>query len=255
MSSDGTDHQRVVILGALSTIAQALARRLAENGADLVLAGRNEERLHQIAADLRARARGRIIEWPVDLVTVRDSKSELAHMGAALGGSIDVIVLAYGRLGDQHLAETNSTDFEEIVDVNFTSAARWCLAAGSLLEEQRKGLLLALSSVAGDRGRRSNYIYGAAKAGLTVMMEGLAHRLAPIGAHAVVVKLGFVDTAMTAHIPKTGPLWAKPDAVARRLLAVLERPSKPVIYLPWFWRPIMGIIRRTPYSIFHKTKL
>lgn len=246
---------RVIILGALSTIAEALARRLAAEGSDLVIAGRSAERLEQMAADLRARGSRKVVTVPLDLAAVENADATLAQMLASLGGTVDAVLLFYGVLGDQKAAETSPAELRRILDVNFNSAASWCVAAAGILERQRKGVLLAISSVAGDRGRQSNYAYGAAKAGLTVLMEGIAHRLAPSGARAVVAKLGFVDTAMTAHIQKGGPLWAKPEAVAARLEQLLVKRSPPVVYVPWFWRGIMGVIRNVPSVIFHKTKL
>jgi NAD(P)-dependent dehydrogenase (short-subunit alcohol dehydrogenase family) len=129
------------------------------------------------------------------------------------------------------------------------------MASAAILERQKKGVLLVIGSVAGDRGRQSNYVYGSSKAALGVLVEGIAHRLAPTGARAVVVRLGFVDTPMTAHLDKGGPLWATPSDVARTLKKIIERPSAPVVYVPWFLRPIMAIIRNVPASIFHRTKL
>jgi len=247
--------QRIVILGALSTIAEALARRYAAKGAHLVLAGRQAERLEQVAADLRARGAGAALAWPVDLSLEKDAGGTLGRMVEALGGEVDAVVVIYGLLGDQAVAETDHSELDRIIDVNFSSAARWCMASAGILERQKRGVLLAVSSVAGDRGRQSNYAYGAAKAGLTVLVQGIAHRLAPSGARAVAVKLGFVDTAMTAHIKKAGPLWAQPDSIAAGLSQFIERPSKPVVYLPAFWRPIMSVIRVLPTFVFHKTKL
>ncbi|MFA5950039.1 MAG: SDR family NAD(P)-dependent oxidoreductase [Hyphomicrobium sp.] len=247
--------KRVLILGATSTIAEALARRLAEDGAHLLLAARRADRLEAMAADLRARGAGFAQVWPIDLSAVTDANAELARMIAALGGTLDAAVVIYGFLGDQRAADTDSAELRRIIDTNFASAAHWCVAAAGVLERQKRGVLLAISSVAGDRGRQSNYAYGAAKAGLTVLVEGLAHRLAPTGARAVVVKLGFVDTAMTAHIKKGGPLWAKPEAIARGLHELLVKPSKTVVYMPWFWRPIMSVIKNIPTFVFHKTKL
>jgi decaprenylphospho-beta-D-erythro-pentofuranosid-2-ulose 2-reductase len=246
---------RVIVLGSLSTIAEALARRLASEGAELVLSGRSAERLNQQADDLRARGSGKIVVVPLDLAQAENAQSDLCQMVDALGGEVDAVLLFYGVLGDQKVAETDFTALRRILDVNFTSAAMWCVAAAGILERQRKGALLAISSVAGDRGRQSNYAYGAAKAGLTTLMEGIAHRLAPAGARAVVVKLGFVDTAMTAHIKKDGPLWAKPDAIAAQLEQLLLKRSPPVVYVPWFWRGIMAGVRSLPASIFHRTKL
>jgi len=247
--------QRILILGALSTIAEALARQYAAAGAHLLLAGRQADRLEQVAADLRVRGAGTVVTWAGDLAAEKDANGAMARMSGSLGGHIDGVVVIYGLLGDQGAAETDSAELDRIIDVNFASAARWCMAAAGVLERQRHGTLLAISSVAGDRGRQSNYAYGAAKAGLTVLVQGIAHRLAPSGAKAVAVKLGFVDSAMTAHIKKGGPLWAKPDAIATSLRKLIERPSKPLVYLPSFWRPIMTVICNVPTFVFHKTKL
>ncbi len=255
MSASEREPRRIILLGALSTIAEALARRLAADGCQLVLAARPGERLDILAGDLAARGATVARAWPCDLAAVTDAEAELGRMIEALGGTVDAVVLVYGVLGDQKMAERDAAELVRIVDVNYRSAAHWCLAAANALERQKRGVLLAISSVAGDRGRQSNYVYGSAKAALTVLVEGLAHRLAPWGAHAVVVKLGFVDTAMTAHIQKGGPLWAKPDAIAASLYGIMCRPRAPVVYLPRFWRPIMHVIRSVPAPIFHKTKL
>lgn len=245
---------RVILLGALSTIAEALARQLAAEGASLVLAARDAGRLEQVASDLEARG-AKATVWTVDLAKERAPRLQLERMVEAVGGLVDAVVVIYGVLGDNRAAETDETELDRIIDTNFSSAARWCLAAAAILERQKHGTLLAVSSVAADRGRQSNYVYGAAKAGLVVMMQGLAHRLAPSNARAVVVKLGFVDTAMTSHIEKGGPLWAAPETVARQLRRLLSAPSAPVVYVPWFWRPFMFVIRNLPTAIFHRTKL
>lgn len=255
MSADQSRPQNIIVLGALSTIAEALARRLAAEGAQFVLAARHPERLAQLAEDLKGRGSPKAVVWAAELAGVDDVPGEFKKMVAALGGEVDAVLVFYGMLGDQRRAEADNAELRRILAVNFGSTAEWCVAAAGQLSEQKRGLLLAISSVAGDRGRQSNYAYGAAKAGLTVLMEGLAHRLAPTGAQAVVVKLGFVDTAMTAHIAKGGPLWAKPDHIAASLQKIMKRPSKPVVYMPWFWRPIMAVVRRVPSAIFHKTKL
>lgn len=247
--------KRVIVLGALSAIGEATARLYAAEGAHLLLAGRSEERLSQVAQDLAARGAARCSTWPADLAAVTDAATALEAMAAKLGGPVDAILLFYGVLGDQKRAERDVTESRRIIAVNFTSAAEWCLAAAALLERQKSGVLVAVSSVAGDRGRQSNYVYGAAKAGLTTLVEGIAHRLAGTGARAVVVKLGFVDTPMTAHIPKGGPLWAKPGAVARRIKTAADRGQSPVVYVPFFWRGIMAVVRNVPAFIFHRTRL
>ncbi len=245
--------RRVIILGALSAIGEATAREFAAEGASIVIAGRCAERLGQVADDLTARGASHVTTWPVDFSTVEDPNVDFDRMVQQLGGSVDVVMLFYGLLGDQERAERDIAELRSIISVNFSSAAEWCVATAGLLERQNHGILVAISSVAGDRGRKSNYIYGSAKAGLTVLIEGIAHRLARGEARAVAVKLGFVDTPMTAQIQKGGVLWVKPDYVARRLLALVGRSSKPIVYIPTFWRPIMGVIRMMPASIFHRT--
>lgn len=247
--------KRVIVLGALSAIGEATARLFAAEGGRLVLAGRNVERLQQVANDLAARGAVEARTWTIDLVACADAAGELARMAGTLDGPADAVLVFFGVLGDQALAERDPAEAARIIDTNFTAAVSWCLAAAALLERQNSGVLVAVTSVAGDRGRRSNYVYGASKAGLTVLVEGIAHRLAGTGARAVVVKPGFVDTPMTAHLKRVGPLWAKPAAIARSIKSAVDRPGKPVIYTPWFWRFIMLAVRNVPAFVFHKTRL
>lgn len=247
--------KRVILLGALSAIGEATARLYAGEGASLVLAARNAERLGQVAGDLAARGAARCLTWHVDFAAGADAQAEIDRMAASLDGPVDVAMIFFGALGEQRLIEKDIAQARRLIDLNFSSAAEWCLAAANLLERQKRGTLLAVSSVAGDRGRQSNYVYGAAKAGLTTLVEGIAHRLAPSGARAVAVKLGFVDTPMTAHIEKGGPLWARPEQVARRLKVLAARSRKPVVYVPAFWRWIMLVVRHVPTGIYHRTRL
>lgn len=247
--------QRIVILGAQSAIAEATARLYAGTCATILLAGRNSDRLRQIADDLVARGAAKVVPWVADLAATERPDIVFSKMIEAIGGNVDAVMVFYGVLGNQQECAAESRVARAVLDTNFTSAALWCLAAADCIERQKSGVLLVISSVAGDRGRQSNYVYGAAKAGLSVLVEGIAHRLAPVGAYATVVKLGFVDTPMTAHIKKGGPLWASPDGVARTLKKIASRPTKPIVYVPWFWRPIMTVIRNVPVAVFHKTKL
>lgn len=239
----------VLMLGAGSGIAQATARLYAAEGAVIGLAGRNAERLDAIAHDLTARGASRVEIFEIDFVTAEPAQA-LADMVAKLGGG-DHFILAYGVLGDQAAAERDLTAAQTILDVNFRSAAGWALAAANLLEQQGHGSLVVLGSVAGDRGRRSNYVYGAAKAGLAVLVQGIDHRFRGRGPRAVIVKPGPTDTAMTAGMAKGGPLWATPEAVA----AVVRKAADsggPVVYAPARWWLIMTIIRAIPAAIFNK---
>ena len=248
------DQHRIVIIGALSAIGQATARLYAADGARLILAGRDCERLAQVADDLTQRGASYCQTLATDLAAT-DASLALERMVQNLGGPVDAVLIFYGLLGDQTKAQSDLTHARQIMAVNFSSSAEWCLAAANVLERQNHGVLVAISSVAGDRGRQSNYVYGAAKAGLTTLVQGIAHRLARGKARAVVVKLGFVDTPMTAHIPKGGPLWAQPPQVAARIKAIADRGGGPVVYIPFFWRPIMFVIRNVPSAVFHKTRL
>lgn len=251
-NTTGARGKRVVIVGALSAIAEAAARRWAEAGAHLLLVARDAERLNAVAADLRAY--GTTVETFVADLATADAGASLAAM--TKDGPLDMVLIAYGLLGDQARAERDPAHAQEIMAVNFTSAANWCLAAANVLEAQGHGALIVVGSVAGDRGRASNYVYGAAKGGIAVLVQGLAHRLLRSGARAVLIKPGFVDTPMTAHITPKGALWAKPDDIARVIVATAEaKRGGPVVYAPWFWRWIMVVIRSLPSFVLHRTKL
>ena len=239
--------KRIVILGAASAMAEAAARLWAAQGASLALVGRNAERLETIAADLRLRGAAVTVE-PADCDTV-DAAATLDALANRLGG-IDVVLLAYGILGDQSRLESDPAATRALLHTNFVSAAGWCMAAADRFERQRSGALIVIGSVAGDRGRASNYVYGASKAGV----EGLAHRLAKAGARAALIKPGFVDTPMTAHIAKKGPLWAQPEALGRAIVRAAEK-GGPVSYAPVYWRGIMAVIRNVPAPLFHRTNL
>ena len=169
--------QKIIILGALSDIAEAAARQYAKEGAELVIAGRNASKLETVAADLRVRGAGKVIAETVDFLTA-DPEALIAKWAKELG-AIDVVLLAYGHLGEQRDLEKDLKAAAQLIDTNFRSAALWVLAAANQLEAAKHGTLVVIGSVAGDRGRQSNYLYGATKAGLATLVQGVAHRLAP----------------------------------------------------------------------------
>lgn len=239
----------VLILGAASGIAQSTARLYAAEGVVIGLAGRGAARLSSIASDLKVLGASRVEIFDVDFVS-SDAAAELASAFERLGG-LDHIILAYGLLGDQAAAERDAAAAQSIIDVNFRSAAAWVLEASSLLERQGRGSLVVLGSVAGDRGRRSNYVYGAAKAGLAVLVQGISHRFRGTGPHVVIVKPGPTVTAMTAGMAKGGPMWSTPEAVAAIVRKAADG-GAPVVYAPGRWRLIMAIIRSVPAVIFNK---
>ncbi len=246
--------QRIVILGATSAIAEAAARRWAGEGASLLLTARSAGRLDAVAADLRARGAARVETAALDLAAAADHRDLLGEWADRLGG-LDIVLLAYGTLGDQTAHQVDPAAAATLIATNFTSAAAWCEAAAARFAAAGRGTLLVIGSVAGDRGRRSNYLYGATKAGLGVLVQGIAHRLAPLGARAVLIKPGFVDTPMTAHVPnRGGPLWASADKVAAIIVAAGKR-GGPVVYAPGLWALIMAAVRNTPAPVFNKINL
>jgi decaprenylphospho-beta-D-erythro-pentofuranosid-2-ulose 2-reductase len=246
-----TERKNVIVLGATSAIAEATVRIWAERGYRVLLCGRSASHLDTIAQDLRAR--GAVAETAALDLAVCDAEKEFPGLVDRLGGA-DIVLVAYGMLGDQTRAESDRQEAETIFRTDFSSAAHWCLAAANYLEARKSGVLVVIGSVAGDRGRASNYIYGSAKAGLGVLVQGLAHRLARTGARAVLVKPGFVATPMTHSMGGRGLLWSKPDTIARIIAMAAERP-RPIVYAPSFWRPIMRIVRELPYRVMHRTRL
>lgn len=241
---------RVIVLGATSAIAEATARLYAAEGADLLLVGRQAAKLSSVASDLKIRGAGSAQIVVHDLALVEGVEATLDSFVVQLGG-VDHILVAYGILGDQGDAERDEAVASDILRVNFNSAAAWCLAAASELERQGRGSLVVIGSVAGDRGRRANFVYGAAKAGLAALVEGIAHRFANKGPRAVIVKPGPTITPMTESFDRQGLLWATAPQVAAVVRAAADR-GGPVVYAPWFWRYIMLIIRNLPSAIFNR---
>ena len=241
---------RLIVLGATSAIGEATARLYAADGASILLVARNERRTEDIAADLRARGAHQVKTATCDLADAADADGKLRDWNRQIGGADDVL-LCYGVLGDQDRAERDGPHTAEILHVNFNSAAAWCLAAANLLEENGHGTLVVLGSVAGDRGRRANYIYGAAKAGLETLVAGISHRFARKGPRAVIIKPGPTVTPMTEGMKRDGLLWSTPDQIARQVHKC-ARSGGPVAYAPPFWRYVMLIIRNIPHAVFNR---
>lgn len=241
----------ILILGATSAIAQAVARRHAEAGWRVTLVARHAARLASIAADLTARGAAAVATHVVDLVADDPDAALPALLAQGLPARI---LLAHGLLGDvvEHLADPTSADAN--IAVNFTSPVRWMLALLRALPTDAACTFIVLGSVAGDRGRASNLLYGATKAGLAAFCDGLRHHLARSAIRILLVKPGPVDTPMTAHMPKGGPIWSTPERVAADIDRALARGAAET-YTPGFWRWIMLLIRNLPRFLLHRTKL
>lgn len=245
--------RKVLIVGATSAIAEAAARMLAERGDALYLVARNAPRLAAIAADLSVRGGGaRVGSEVLDANDFAAHEAMLARAESFLGG-YDTVLIAHGTLGDQKACEESVELTLREINTNALSVVALLTPIANRLARQRAGTIAVISSVAGDRGRASNYVYGSAKALVTAFLSGLRQRLAKCGVHVVTVKPGFVDTPMTAAFDK-GVLWARPDRVARGIVRAIDRHSG-TVYLPFFWRPIMLIIRAIPERLFLRLSL
>ncbi|MBM3221362.1 MAG: SDR family oxidoreductase [Candidatus Rokubacteria bacterium] len=240
----------VLILGGTSTIARAIAGELAARGFDLALGGRDLAELEAVAADLRVRHG---VATTVHRMDVLEMEHHATTLKACLTPELRGAVLAFGYLGDQRRAESDAAEARRILDTNLTGSVLALDVVAAHLARGGGGFICALSSVAGERGRQSNYVYGAAKAGLTAYLSGLRGRLAPAGVQVLTVKAGIVDTRMSAGMPGAA-LAAPPAAVARAVVRAITR-GRDVVYVPWFWRWIMLIIRLIPERIFKKLTL
>jgi decaprenylphospho-beta-D-erythro-pentofuranosid-2-ulose 2-reductase len=244
---------KILILGATSAIAQAYARRRAAQGCAFVLVARREDRLAAIAADLGACGAASAQISLADLAAI-DTIEDAARALRAQFGPFDEAVVAYGVLGEQASAEHNLDQARSLIDNNFTSAALWVLALLEDRSETAPLTIVGIGSVAGDKGRASNFIYGSAKAGFDRFLEGLQHKYDGSSVRVIRVKPGFVDTPMTAGIEKGGPLWATPDRVAADIARAVSKGPR-VVYTPWFWWVIMMIIRHLPWFVFRRLKI
>jgi decaprenylphospho-beta-D-erythro-pentofuranosid-2-ulose 2-reductase len=244
--------RKILIVGASSAIAEAAARIFAERGDALYLVARKQDLLASIAADLKVRGAGKVGMEVMDANDVAAHEPMLGRATEALGG-LDTVLIAYGTLPDQKACE-GSVDLtlRELTNNGLATVAMLTLIA-AMFERQKAGTIAVISSVAGDRGRQSNYVYGSAKALVSTFLSGLRQRLSKSGVAVVTIKPGFVDTPMTAAFPK-GPLWAKPQQVAAGIVKAIDR-SSAVVYLPAFWWAIMFIIRSIPERIFQRLKL
>lgn len=244
---------RVAIFGATSAIAGAVARLFAAEGAALFLVARDPARLESVAADLRARGAASVATDVADLAETDGHASLVERARAAMGG-LDAALVAHGVLPDQGKAEADAAAALRNLGVNLLSPVSLLTHLGNLMEAQGHGTLAVIGSVAGDRGRASNYAYGTAKGGLRVFAGGLRHRLGRVGVRVTLIQPGFVDTPMTAGIAKGGPLWATPERVAADIRRAM-RTGPAILYTPWFWRPIMLVIRLLPDAVFRRLKL
>ncbi|GMV95586.1 MAG: short-chain dehydrogenase [Candidatus Hydrogenedentota bacterium] len=249
--SDGA--RMIVILGATSAMARALADEFAKAGHPVILAARDDEETAFIAADIRTRYEVNAIPMHFEAQAFEEHETFVNSCIESGEGAIGGVVLCYGFMDEQPKAQSDFDMARRTIDVNLTSAISVLEKFAAHFEARGEGFIAAISSVAGDRGRQSNYIYGASKAGLSAYLEGLRNRLYHLGVHVTTIKPGFVDTKMTFGLPGLF-LVATPQQAAKAMYkAIVTR--KNTAYVPWFWRYIMLIIRHVPDWQFKKMKM
>ena len=244
----------LLILGANSAMARALARKLAGPDVRLLLAGRNIQEIEKTAADIQLRCQ----QCPQPLVFPFEADKTETHEAFLRrvldkAGAIDAAYLFFGQMYAQTEAQNDFRLTREMLMINYVGAVSILEQLAAYMEERRNGLIVGVSSVAGDRGRQSNYLYGSSKAALSAYLQGLRNRLARSNVHVLTVKPGMVDTPMTRDLKK-GLLFSKPEVIADGIVRAVRK-RKDSVYLPGYWRWIMWVIRQVPETVFKRMKM
>lgn len=242
--------KNVLIFGATSAICHAVAQRLAQQGYGLYLLARDAEKLAAVADDIGARGGEVLGQQGYDFIDHAGTKA-LFETLRVMPIKFDAILVGHGDLSSQLVCEQEAMQLVNCLRSNLESTAVIMNYAADLLAEQKSGALAVISSVAGDRGRKSNYYYGATKSALNTMLEGLRGRLREHGVSVINIKPGMVDTPMTAHLQRS-PLFADKQSVALDITKAILRGKSTTIYTPWFWRYIMLVIRALPPAVMDR---
>jgi decaprenylphospho-beta-D-erythro-pentofuranosid-2-ulose 2-reductase len=243
-----------IIVGATSEITRAVALELARSGGRFVVAGRDVEELAVVAEDLRLRTGATVTAIPLDVTAYETHGSFFQACLAALE-TIEGIIIGQGYMADQQSAASDWTTARQMIEVNYASAVSLLNLFADHLANEGRGYICGISSVAGDRGRQSNYLYGSTKAAFSAYLAGLRNRLYRNGVAVITVKPGFVDTSMTWGLFNShSPLVASPECVAKDIARAIRR-RKNTVYTPWFWSFVMPVIRMIPESIFKRLSL
>ncbi len=243
---------KILIIGATSAIAHETAKCFARDAAELFLVGRSSDKLESVQNDLKVRGAKRAESYVLDLSQL-DRHEEMIQAAIETLDGLDMVLIAHGMMDNPRLTRENVNKTLEEFTVNCTSVISLLTLLANYFEPRKRGCIAVISSVAGDRGRKANYLYGAAKGAVTVFLQGLRNRLAKSGVAVVTIKPGFVDTPLTASMRK-GLLFASPRKVGEGIYRAMLK-GKEVVYLPWFWRPIMLVIKSIPEPIFKKLSI
>ncbi len=245
--------QNILIIGATSAIAQATLRLYAEAQANLYLLGRNVEQLDTIAADAKIRGASEVHTAQLDVNQFETHQAVLNQVLETFP-TLDVVLIAHGTLPDQKACEQDVHLTMSELSTNGISTVSLLTLLANQFEKQQHGSIAVITSVAGDRGRQSNYVYGAAKGMVSIFLQGLRNRLYAHNVQVLDIKPGFVDTPMTADFKK-GALWAQPEQIAKSIVNAIHKKQSKTLYTPFFWMAIMFIIRNIPEVIFKRLKL
>ncbi|MBL6726871.1 MAG: SDR family oxidoreductase [Methylophilaceae bacterium] len=243
--------KKVLIIGATSAIAEHCARIWATRGDELYLVARNEARLQTIAADLKVRGASKIATNCVDLNDMERHVELLDAAENAMSG-VDIVLIAHGTLSNQKSCEKSVDETLSEIQTNALSTISLLTLIANRFEAKKDGIICVISSVAGDRGRASNYVYGSAKAMVTAFASGLRQRLHRSNVAVITIKPGFVDTPMTTEFKK-GLLWEKPSAVAKKITKAIDE-RRDEVYVPTFWWLVMLVIKSLPEHVFIRLK-
>ncbi len=244
--------KKILVLGATSGIAEATCRIWAAQGHNLYLVARNPEKLAMVAADLRTRGAASVSTAVADLDDTSRHAELLTRAINTLTG-LDIAYLTHGILGDQQAAEQDFAHSAQILHTNFIAPVSLLTWLANFCVQRHSGTLAVISSVAGDRGRKSNYLYGSSKAGLSAFLGGLRNRVDREGVTVLAIKPGPVKTAMTASM-KGSNKFADPNKVAQSIVNAIEK-KRDTLYVPFQWQPIMFVIRHIPEQVFKKLNL
>jgi short-subunit dehydrogenase len=239
-----------LILGATSDISIALARHLGSKGHNLQLAARNTEHMAMLKNDIEIRNKVSVAVLPFDALDFHSHESFYNNLTI----KPDVVIAVFGYLGKHTAALGDWQECQKIVETNYTGAVSILNVIANDFEKRKHGTIVGISSVAGDRGRMSNYLYGSAKAGFTAYLSGLRNRLAHAGVHVMTVKPGFVDTKMTEGLNLPKALTASPEKIAKDIYNGIQKKKNTIYSLP-VWRLVMFVIKSVPEFIFKKLKL
>ncbi len=240
----------VLILGAKSDIARAIAHRYAKAGYSLYLAARNYDEPESDITDINIRYKVQAKAMAFDVTDFGSHESFYKNLDPKPDG----VICAVGFMPEQKDAQADFEIAKRVIDANYTGCVSILEIIAGDFEERKSGFIIGISSAAGDRGRKKNYTYGSAKAGFTAFLSGLRNRLFGSGVHVMTVKPGFVATRMTRHMDLPEKLTAQPTEVAEDIFRAHQK-GKDVLYTKWFWKLIMWIIIHVPEKIFKRTTI